>query len=94
MSSDDENRFVNIKNILQEQEKNRAISAEGIADEIKKIRDSYKDSEKEMWESINSMKELMDVNMEMENSEDGKLDAIENEIRLLLLNSVMEQIPQ
>lgn len=94
ISLDDEKRFINIKNILQEHEKSRALLAEGIADEIKKFRDSYKDSGKEMRESINSIKELMDVNMEMENSEDGKLDVIENEIRLLLLNSVMEQIPE
>lgn len=94
VSLKNEYEIKNLTNVLQEYEKNSISSLENIIAEIKKIQASHQDNAKETKELLNIIKELMDINAKMKNSIDGKLEVIENEVRLLLVNSVMEQIPE
>ncbi len=91
--SDNEKKLECLKDILTDQKVKGLSLAESIAENVNRMQDSHGDYAKEIQESLNSIKELINVNTETDNAIIEKLDVVENEIRMLLINSVMDQIP-
>lgn len=91
---DSEKKVESLKAILENQERARTSLKESLAEKIGKIQEDYRENERETQEYLDSIKELVDVNSEMGKSVDEKLDILDNEIRLLLINSVMGQITE
>ena len=94
MSSNNEKELECLKNMFDIQKRDMDSLGESIVGEMHKFQNRYGDHEKEMQESLNSINELANMNAETGNSMDEKLDVVEDEIRLLLINSVLEQMPE
>lgn len=86
---------------IEDVEKGLTIAEEKITALVEKntedIKRIYVDQEKRdeaMGKKINTIRQNMEKDQKIRSEIADKLDLVENEIRLFLLNSVMEQIPE